>query len=139
MQNSFPPFAWWGFPYLKIKTFSWRLVSWFQKCFMFQNIFGTYYQISISCFLIDMEFISKLLEMFLWKSYHFPILIFTILYNEYILIFRKNETIGTRNTKTVSIPFKHFEHVGVSRFSDMTKTIFVKAFPYFLVFVDVFW
>ena len=89
---------------------------------------------SISCFLIDMKFISKLLEMFLWKIYHFPILIFTNLYTKYLLIFQ--ETTKNRETKTkhVSLPFNKSK---IFRFSDM---ILFKGCPHhFLDFVEVFW
>ena len=91
--------CWGGFPYFKTKTFFWCLVSRFENVLCFQKIFGTYYKVSISCFLIDTKFISKFVEMFFIEKISFsPILIFVILY-KMIFVPKKTKTTEKRNTK----------------------------------------
>ena len=81
----------WGFPYLKIE--------------MLPNFH--------SMFLIDVKFISKLLEMFSWEFYHFPILISTKLLTNtntqylYIKVFPTKQFPKILFRTLVGIPFKN--------------------------------
>ena len=65
----------------------------------FQNIFVTYYQMSISCFLIDMKYISKILEILLDGSSSF---------------------VGARL-------FEKCQNVGCQKFSDMKNNMFLRC------------
>ena len=107
----------------------------------FQKIFGTHYQMSVSWFLIDMKFISKLLQMFLWKislsDPHLHNCIWRTGYSKSIYkYFQKNNPTHNfhRKIKNVDRPFKKFEIVRNFRFSDM-KIIFFKMNPWCFLYV----
>ena len=97
----------------------------------FQRIFGTYYQMSISWFLIDMKFISKLLLILLMEKYHFSILIFTK--------YDRNDVLENK-LKKQRIRLSRNRTFFKSPSSQIWKIIFSQDAPtYFLIFVEVFW
>ena len=108
----------------------------------FQRIFCTYYKTSISCFLIDMKFVSKVLEIFVWRSYDLPIILFTKLFygslgtRIQIILWKTNYSDFPKIWCPWHTLFRKFSFFVSLRFA---KIICSRIFPYFLVFVKAFW
>ena len=93
-----------GFPYLQIKRLLGfgLLFSWFQTCLCFQKIFVTYYQNSISCFLIDNSYPS-FCKCYLTNRHHFSILICTKYNKTWSTKTKTTKLCGRRLSKTLQL------------------------------------
>ena len=124
-----------GFPYYRLINIGWfpclkieRFIG-FKDVLCFQNIFGTYYQNSISCFLIDVKFISKLCSILLMENLslsdpHLYKNISRIRYSEFI----DNKKYSTSQKEHGTMACNS-SNISENMFPIFTKIIFPRMFP----------